>query len=364
MSTQSKKTRYLFFVGALREGGAERVISILTRHMAQKGMDVKILLYYEDAPFYSIDPRVECVHVRKETGSGNVAKNLLWIRRFFKENADVVLSFLAPFNMLALTANLFGGVPLIVADRNDPRHVPANKPVRMARDLLYRFASGVVVQTKNNRAYFSKVVQDKSTVIYNPIDLGDKAGLALRTEKEKKIVSVGRLMPQKNQAMLLEAFARVHKQFPEHQMVIYGEGPSREALEQQAKALDLEGFVHLPGSVKDVHDRIAGAELFVLSSHYEGMPNALIEAMCLGLPVISTGVSGATDLIEDGKNGLLVDCGDVDSLAAAMTKMLQEKKFSTACAENATQLNAMLTVDRICGQWEDYARQVLGSKEG
>lgn len=357
-----KKIRHLFFVGTLRGGGAERVISTLTQKMAERGMDVKILLYYEDPPFYKVDPRVEVIHVRKETKSGNVLKNALWIRKFFKEQADVVLSFLAPFNILALVANMGTRVPLIVADRNDPRYVPGNRLIRMARDFLYRFADGVVLQTENNRAYFSKAVQRKSVVIYNPVDLGDKAALALRTPKEKKIVSMGRLRPQKNQVMLLNAFSRIRQQFPEHKLVIYGEGESRKVLEDHINALGLGDCVQLPGSAKDVHERILDAECFVLCSNYEGMPNALIEAMCLGLPVISTKVSGTTELVEEEKSGLLINCGDEDALVAAMTKMLQDDALKETCAGNAIKLNEALTVDRICDQWDSYIQAVLHNK--
>lgn len=345
--------KYLFFIGTLNQGGGERVISILTKKMKEDGLPVEILIYHDADPFYELHPGVKLTRVRAETGSGNLLKNLLWMRRYFRENAKAVISFLAPFNMLTLVATAFMKLPVIVADRNDPRFIPGKPLLRKLRNFLYRFADGVVLQTRYNQQYFSKAVQKKSTIIYNPIDLGEKAGLALRTDKKKRIVSVGRLMPQKNQKMLLEAFARLRQQFPDYTLTIYGEGPARQDLEAHIAQLGLTGAVELPGSVKNVHDQIADAELFVLPSDFEGMPNALIEAMCLGLPVISTKVSGATDLI-DGENGLLTEVGDTEGLYTAMQQMLIDNDMRRNCAEKATLLNDRLQVERILAQWMQF----------
>lgn len=344
----------MFFIGALKEGGAERVISLLTNEMVRTGEVVEIVTYYDREIFYDIHKDVSIVCVEKETQGKGLFGKLRWIRRYFKENAQVVISFLAPFNMLALGAVAFSKVPIIVADRNDPHKVPSKFIIRKMRDFLYRFADGVVVQTRKNKEYFSRTVQKKSVVIYNPIDLKEKTGLALTQEKQKSIVSVGRLMEQKNQKNLISAFADIRERYPEYTLTIYGDGPLKDALTEQASALGIADFVRFPGSVDDLHDRIVSAELFVLTSDYEGMPNALIEAMCLGLPVISTKVSGATDLIRDGENGLLVECDDVQDLANAMEKMLSDDTLRSNCAKTAVGLSDMLKLNMICAQWIEF----------
>lgn len=346
-----KKSGIVFFDASLGSGGAERVISILTRHLANAENPVEIVLYYDSEPFYEIHPNVKITYIERETKSKNILKNTLWLRRYFKKNADLVVSFLAQYNMVALTAAFGTGVPVIVADRNDPRHMPKQAPVRWARNLLYHLADQVIVQTQHNKSYFSKNLQKKCKIIYNPIDLGEKKGLALRTEKKHRIVSVARLMKQKNQLILLDAFSKVKKAFPDHTLTIYGEGPFREELERRVAELGLRGSVVLPGNTQNVFDHIADAELFVLSSDFEGMPNALIEAMCLGLPVVSTAVSGATDLIEDGENGLLTPVGDAEQLATRMMRMLEDAQLRNDCARNAQQLNELLGVEKIIEQW-------------
>ena len=349
----AKSRRIVFFIGTLGNGGAERVISILTRHLANMGLSIEIVLYYDSVPFYEIHPDVRITYVERETSSKNILKNLLWLRRYFKKNADLVISFLAQFNMLALVALFATRIPTIVADRNDPRHMPKQGLLRTTRNLLYHLADVVVVQTQHNKMYFSKALQRKCRIIYNPIDLGEKQGLALRTKKKRKIVSAARLMRQKNQLMLIDAFAKIKEEFPNHTLTIYGDGPFRNELENRIEALGLTGSVELPGKVQNVFDCIADAELFVLSSDFEGMPNALIEAMCLGLPVISTRVSGATDLIVDGKNGLLTDVGDTEQMAVCMSRMLADAALRKSCAEEALKLNDQLCVDRITDQWHE-----------
>lgn len=350
--------RHIFFIGTLCNGGAERVVSILAGHMAEQGMDVEILTYYDKPVSYALDARVKHTVVEKMTGTGNKLKNLFAIRKYFKANAQVVISFLAPFNIMAIAANLGNGVPMIVADRNDPTKVPSNAVLRKLRDFLYRFATGVVVQTHKNKAYFSKAVQKKSVVIYNPIDLKDHAGIAVDLKKEKKIVTAGRLMPQKNQEMMIQAFANVLKHHPDYQLVIYGEGPSRETLETLCKKLQVTENVLLPGNVSDIHERIKDAEIFVLSSDYEGMPNALIEAMCLGLPCISTKVSGATDLIKDHENGLLTDLRNQEQLEAAMMELIEDKVLAVKLGNHATTLNEELKVTKIMQEWITFIEDI------
>ena len=347
----------MFFVGTLGHGGAERVISILSSRMAEQGMDVEVLTYYDRPAFYEIHPKVKITAVEKCTGKSNKIANLLWIRKYFKKNAKIVLSFLAPFNMMAITAKLGTKVPVIVADRNDPTKVPTNRIVRKMRDVLYMFADEVVLQTEKNKSYFNAVIQRKASVIYNPVNMKEYTGAALGCEKEKTIVTAGRLMCQKNQVMMLEAFSKLLEVFPEYQLIIYGEGPYREKLEETVHKLDIEKNVLMPGSVSDLYDKIKCAELFALSSDYEGMPNALIEAMCLGMAVISTKVSGATDLIKHEENGLLVDVGDTDGFTAAMIELLSDKKKRDKLAASAAKLSEGLLPERILEQWKDIIRR-------
>ena len=354
--------RFIFFIGTLCGGGAERVVSILSSQMAEQGMPVEVLTYYDKPITYQVSDKVTITALESFTGSSNKLHNLLQLRKYFKENAKVVISFLAPFNMMAVAANFGNKIPIIVADRNDPTKVPSNIVLRKLRDFLYMFADGVVVQTKKNQQYFNGIVRKKSLVIYNPIDLGSYAGCALKCKKEKQFVTAGRLMPQKNQEMMIKAFAAVTKKHPDYQLVIYGEGPSREKLEKLIKELGVESKVFLPGNKKNVHDLMKSAEAFILSSNYEGMPNALIEAMCLGLACVSTKVSGATDLIADHENGLLTDLNDQEAFTNVMVEIINNPELRVKLAQNATKLNNSLEVSKIMNQWIEFINKIIMEK--
>lgn len=351
--------RYIFFVGTLGNGGAERVISILSNLMAQKGMNVEVLTYYDRPVFYDMNPNVKVTAVETNSGSKNKIENLFWIRNYFMKYAKIVISFLAPFNIMAIAANMGTGIPIIVADRNDPTRVPTNVLVRKIRNLMYMFSDAVVVQTEKNKAYFNSHIRKKTTVIYNPVDMKEESESAIYNKKEKNIVSAGRLMEQKNQKMMICAFAEIAKKHPEYKLILYGEGPCRDKLQDYIQQLGLCEKVLLPGSTTELHEKIKSAEIFVLSSDYEGMPNALIEAMCLGMPVISTKVSGATDLIEDKKNGLLVEVGAVKELVLAIEMLISDEKARHQMACKAAELKEKLLPEQILEQWLKLIRSYI-----
>ncbi|MBR5079023.1 MAG: glycosyltransferase [Victivallales bacterium] len=352
-----QNNKYLFFIGVLLNGGAERVVSILVNKMIKSNKNIELLIYYKSKYFYVIDDKVKITIVEEETGTRNILKNIIWVRNYIKNNADVIISFMAAFNMFILIATLGLSKKVIVADRSDPYRIPSNFVIRLLRNILYRFADGVVLQTKHNQDYFSKNIQQKSIVIYNPVDIDKIAQIQLNDFKDD-IISVGRLIPVKNQKLLLEVFAEIHKQYPNYSLIIYGEGEEREKLQSLSHALGIESNFFLPGNKKDIFNCMANAKLFVLSSNYEGMPNALLEAMCLGLPVISTKVSGATDLIENGVNGILVDCNNKIELTNAIIKMIKDNDFRVKCAQNALLQRKKFLPDVIIKQWINYINSI------
>lgn len=356
--------KILFSNSALSFGGAERVISIVASKLAEMGHEVEVLLYYDKEVCYKLNKKVRVISDEQYIGKSNILNHIIWRRKYIKQQKpDVVISFLAKFNMLNIIAMSGLNIPLIVADRNDPRKVPNNFLLRKCRDWLYVFADGVVIQNKSNQGYFSKKVIDKSTVIYNPIDLGDYLGAALKcSEKEKKIVCVARVIEQKNPLMLLRAFSYIAGEFPDYKLVYYGDGDMIREVSDAAQKMGLGDRVELCGAVENVFEHIKKAELFVLNSNYEGMPNALLEAMCLGLPVVCTRVSGAADVIDDGENGLLVDCGDVKDLEMAIRRMLKDDTFRKNCGIKAAKLNELVKYDYIVNEWNNFIVSVIHKK--
>lgn len=346
--------KLLFFISSLEDGGAQRVVSILSNKFVERNFEVEVLKYYKGINLYPLDSKVKAKSVEENTNTSNVLRNLKFIRSEFKD-CDCILSFLAPFNMMAICANIFNKTPIIVADRNDPNKIPRNKFIRILRNILYKLADRIVVQTSKNQEYF----KSNTEVIYNPVVLNEYRGIALKTKKEKIIVSAARLEKQKNLEMLIDAFHIFHQNYDDYKLIIYGEGTYRETLKRKIEGLGMKDSILLPGVSNKLFDEISKAELFVLSSNYEGMPNALIEAMCLGLPCISTKVSGATDLIQDGVNGLLVDVGDTNDLTNKITKLIEDKEYAYKLANKAIEINDILDSNVICDKWLETINDVV-----
>ncbi len=345
--------------GTMMQGGAERVISILSEKFSDMGHNVELLLYFEKPQFYKLDERVRVTVDEKVIGNKNVLRHIAWRRSFIKKSKpDVVISFLAPINMVDIIAMLGFKTKHIVADRSDPRRSPEEFIIRCARDFLYHFGDGIVLQNNRNREYFPYAIRKKSKIIYNPLDLGEYMGCGLNSEKEKKIVCVGRIIDSKRPEMLIRAFRKICNEFPQYKLVFLGDGNKKTEMEEYANTLGLAEKVEFCGAVENVFEQIKSAALFVLCSDYEGMPNSLLEAMCIGIPVISTRVSGATDVITHGENGILIECSDEEALADAMMRMLSDDDLRRKCSENAVKLCEKLNCDKIAKQWLDFIETV------
>lgn len=343
------KKRILFFIATLNDGGAQRVVSIISSKIVEKGFDVEILKYYDSDNIYPLNKEVKINSVVGKTKTKNVFVNMCYVHKYFKNNADCVVSFLAPFNIFALLANIGNHIPIIVADRNDPRKVPNSIIARLIRNAIYKIADGIVVQNKENAIYFKN---KKCYIIENPFDDNNYIGKALTTNKVNKIVSVGRLCEQKNHLMLIDAFSIIKKEFTNYKLEIFGDFESYKfVLDNEVNRLKLNGSIDFKGSRKNVLDEISSAKIFVLSSNYEGMPNALIEAMCLGLPCISTKIPGTIDLIDNNINGILVDINDVDALANSIKTLLNDDDMAIKLAKNACMISSKFDTDVIVDKW-------------
>ena len=339
----------------LAAGGAERVLSVLSTPLADR-YDTVIYVMWLDVPiFYDTDKRVRKVCIEKEVGSKSNIKKMLWFRKFIeKEHPDVLLSFLEPFNIRVLLSTMGLGIKTCVAERNDPHGVNKYWIIDQFEKLVYRLADKIFVQTETIQKFFDGALKKRTHVIYNPVNLShEMVGKALMVEKKRRIVSVARLTPQKNNDVLIKAFAKFSENHPDYTLTIYGIGELGEELKCLAESLGVGDKVSIPGASKTIHEDILDAEMMCLVSSREGMSNSMIESMCLGLPCICTKVSGAIDLIKDGENGLLVDIGDVDGLVERMNFIADNTGKAKEIGINASKLYKLLNKDRICKKWLD-----------
>lgn len=350
----------LLTCGTLESGGAERVISILSSPFADHFDKVWIVTWREAPVFYSFDPRITIISLPKVAKSEQIMKKGMAFRKIVKNlQPSIVLSFLAPFNMLTLVFLKGIFVVKIVAERNDPRFIKGGLIMRIIRNNLYKQADGILCQTQFIKKCFSKHLQSNISIIYNPTFLKPElVGKALGSKKLNKIVSVGRLHPQKNQKMLIDAFVEFIKKYPDYTLTIYGKGELKDELLDYIHKIGMSSRIFLPGEDNDVQRHITDAQMFVMTSFFEGMPNALIEAMCLGLPCVSTKVSGATDLIKSGENGILVDT-TVNAISQAMIDTASDSVVMERLGENGVTLYNKLKVETISVQWINYLDSFL-----
>lgn len=359
-------SKLIVCTGTLMSGGAERVLSILSKPFADTFDEVEYIMWldakYPDV-FYRIDKRVKITRISIESNSVKLVDHIRWFRKHVKRNKpDVILSFMVMINFSVMFSLLGTKIPLVLAERNDPRFFHHGKLIRRIINCMYHFSNvkKLVMQTENNKSYFPYKLQQKIDVIYNPIELEkDLRGISLNTKRQSRIVSVARLEKQKHQHILIESFAKFKNNHPDYQLIIYGEGEMRESLERQISSLNLKDSIFLPGRSNDVLREIKDAKMFVMTSLYEGMSNALLEAMCIGLPCISTKVSGATDLIEDGQNGILTEIDDINAITKAMELIADNEGIANNIGENAIHIYDQLNVDKISKEWITCLKSVI-----
>lgn len=370
-----KKKKILFHVNSLGKGGAERVVSVLSRYFAEDGYEVVIVTLWRAGEEYELSKAVRRIDLGELAAGRRGGRRLLALRRFTdlksvirREQPGIVISFCVKANFRSAFAMLGMRTPLLVSVRNDPKTDYA--PHAGATKWMEKKACGCVFQTEEARQFFSPAFQKKSRVIWNPIDekylLARREGEGQKVENDKRygdersrVVTVGRISRQKNHMLLLRAFCRIRNQFPNTVLQIYGEkGESgvKEELESYIADKKLEERVLFMGQNSSLEKELRDAALFVLPSDYEGMPNALMEAMVLGLPVIATDCpcGGPAALIEDGVSGLLVPVGDEDRLAEAMARLLGERELAQTMAGNAGKVAEKVSPSRIYKEWKEY----------
>ena len=339
--------KVIFLTAGMTGGGTERVIAILANYFIEKEYEVEIVMTARDEVEYELNPSIVISTLGGRTG-GSLKKRverICKLRNIMKNNKEAtILSFGTETNCFALLAGFGRKKKLVISERNDP--------YQRLRNMVYRLADKLVFQTEDAAKCFSKRIARKGVVIPNPIS--DHLPECYEGERRKEIVAVGRIEPQKNHRLLLDAFAVFSHTHPEYQLCIYGKGELQSDLEKQAKDLGIAEQVKFPGFASDVLQRIRTSAMYVLSSDYEGISNSLLEAMGIGLPVISTDcpIGGSKMLIESGINGILVPMNDVKSLAEAMCRVADEKTFAENIACQAKHVREKYSVTSICKEWE------------
>ena len=342
-------------------GGAERVASLLCNCWASLGHSVTAITF--EAPgiesFFALDAVVERRQLNglncKASAFRRVVTNLrrVWrVRSALKAiGPDIVVAFMIEASVVTVCAAAGLGLPVVVTERNQPHRQGLGRFRRIARRLTYRWASAIIVQTSDIARWARSRFPVPVYVLPNPV-----TNSHIREHRDtpltKLAVSVGRLAHQKGFDLLIESFARVAAKHPSWRLVIYGEGPARRELQAQIDRWGISDRTCLAGLFTDLGSAIGAADLFVSASRFEGYPNALLEALSFGCPVIATDCPGATaEILDGGHYGLLVPPEKVEALTEALHRMMSDADLRARYSKRAPEAVSHLGRVAIARRW-------------
>ena len=356
--------KILAFIGQMQKGGAERVMSLLVNEAARRGFEISLLIG-SNIIEYELDEEVKVITL--DSDGLNPLNRYNRIRQIFKdEKPDAIISFMSSPSIYACLCSIGLGIPVIVSERNTPKYEVSDKLHGMLRTIAYHFAAGAIFQTEEARDYFSKRLQRRSVVIPNPVK--DNLPIADRANVRKRIITLGRLVTQKNHRLLIEAFSMFHKSHSDYVLEIFGRGEkdvAKTELMVYAEGMGVKEVVTINEPIDNIHEAIKDSAMFVLSSDYEGVSNALLECLAVGLPCISTDCpcGGSRMLIEDGENGLLVPVRDAEGLSRAMARIAEDRGFADQLGMKARALREKYSTKEIMGRYLDYIVSVAKRKK-
>jgi glycosyltransferase involved in cell wall biosynthesis len=355
-------------------GGAERVTANLANYWTHKGWEISVVtLASRSLDFYELHPSVKRIDLGLAGNSGNVLvglwqnlRRLFAMRRVLRQiQPDIALGMMTSTNiLLALAALSLPALRTIGAERIYPPQLPLGYLWETLRSYTYRLLNAVTVLTSESEEWIkSNTYARKISVIPNAAfyPLLVQEPRIIPTASERKILlAVGRLDKQKGYDLLIETFYNLSAKYPDWDLVILGEGSLRPALEKQIRDLDLEKRILIPGRAGNVGEWYESADLYAMSSRFEGFPNTLVEAMSYGLPAVSFDCeTGPRDIIRHEVDGLLARLGDVVALTTALDRLMGDKELRMRLSANAVEVRERFSMEKIAGLWEQLFDEVL-----
>lgn len=359
----------LIFIHSMHSGGAERVTANLASHWAKKGWQVTVVTLTSTAQdFYQLHSAVKRIALDVAGESDNaltaISKNLRRVRalrRVLKQvQPEIALAMMSTANiLLALAAIGLKGMVTVGSERTYPPRMPLGRAWEALRSHLYGHLHAMVALTEESATWLRQNTRARNIpVIPNAVSLPlpiqpPHLPIPELASGQYTLLAVGRLSEEKGFARLIAAFQGLANDFPEWQLVILGDGPDRSALQAQIAFAGLESCISLPGRAGNVGQWYASADLYVMSSRFEGFPNTLVEAMAHGLPVVSFDCdTGPRDIIRHEVDGLLVPSGDVDELKAALRRLMSDEALRQKFGAKAADVRERFSNRNIMSEWE------------
>lgn len=394
-----KKRKIIFLIKVMNGGGAERVVAILSSALVKRGYEVILIISHqkmadvylrdiaEEIQVISLEDQIEGLPTKshgadvhmlyarllgkcsrlfsgKDSNASLIQKyyarnyvKVSWLKEYFKENRQsTLIAFLYDSIFLSMLATSRDN-KVIISERGDPEQSLASKTTMAFLHSMFPKADHMVFQSPDVQKWYEINMGVKGQVIFNPI----RSNLPKRYEgeRQKKIVNFCRISTQKNLELLVKAFLRLHKDYPEYELYIYGDAVGNgiegylEKIKGIIKTKDTDHRIHLLKGRNDIHEIIRDYAMFVSSSDFEGMSNSMIEAMAIGLPVVCTDcpAGGARAVIKDHENGLLVPVRDVERMYKAMKEIIENPELANRLSQKATCIREEQSLDRIIEKW-------------
>jgi GalNAc-alpha-(1->4)-GalNAc-alpha-(1->3)-diNAcBac-PP-undecaprenol alpha-1,4-N-acetyl-D-galactosaminyltransferase len=357
----------------LEVGGAERVMSIIANYWAARGWQITILSLDDGSlpPFYDLDKRIEYralgIDNRDAYKLANFGRTLNQIRRLKKaivaSRPDVVISFVNTINILTLLATWSLKVPTIVSEHVYPALGGLSKIGQFLQKWTYRRAALVTIKTHSGLAFFPSSQGFETVVIPNPVALPESEPIESQLfTDDRHLLAIGKLSHQKGFDLLIKAFAQICDRHPDWTLTILGEGEMRAELSDLCDQLQLEERVFLPGTVRNIDAHLRKADIFALTSRFEGFPVTLCEAMACGVPVIAADcLSGPREIIHNNIDGLLVVPENIDALAVGLDILMSDPVKRQYFSHHAPKVLDRFGVEPVMAMWDNAIRQVVGN---
>jgi glycosyltransferase involved in cell wall biosynthesis len=356
----------------MQQGGAERVLSLMANYWAEKTDTISIMVFNQKKSFYILHPDINFYSLNSAEKSFGIfnflINNYKRTKNYFKYikqiNPDIIISFTDNANVYTVLYNWFKKRPLVIAQRTNPYYNTLPRIIRFLPKLIYKRANVMVVQTlqtidiyQNLKIPLPKIVE----VIYNPLSKAiyqPQAGV----KRTDIILAVGRLYNRdKHFDKLIDIFNATDNN--QWQLHIAGDGPDHKMLEDKIAGLQLSAKILLLGSIKDLAPLYQAAKIFVLTSEFEGFPNALCEAMANGCACISYDcATGPSAIIKNDSNGILVAPGKQEEFAQQLNDLMHNETRVNRFSKAAYHLREVLDEEKIMQQWEQLINKIVPQK--
>lgn len=346
-------------------GGAGNIAQILaTEYSKKKNEVIMILMNRHNEPRYSMD-NIRVIDFKHDIiKSENLLVIIKNIRKvIISEKPNVIISFIHNNNALVGISLLGTRIPLIVSERGNPQKITPKFPWNILRKVAYNRAELVSVLFDNFKTFDNNSYENKAVVTPNPVmsPLYIKDGTeSLHNHKKVRFVSFGRLAEIKRFDLMIEIFSSTHRKHPNSELYIYGEGPKKRDLITLINKLNLDSAVALKGSTKDVYKNLVEADIYLMTSKQEGFPNALCEAMAVGIPSVSFKChNGLSEIVNNGENGFLIEDGYIEEFCSAIDLLISNKELYSRISEHSKEIVQKYNINEVLKLWDDYIKAAI-----